>query len=96
MKSRYVGSDLDGAKTMKNRMYMFVFPFIFFCFPFRIKLLSVPKHCVRYYMVRLSYKTGSTCCMQNRILMFLSNFTYIESIIDDYRIGSTKIRFYMV
>jgi hypothetical protein len=96
MKSCYVESDLDGAKTMKNWIYMFVFPFIFFYFPFRINLLSVPKHCVRYYMVRLSYKIGSTCCMQNRILMFLSDFTCIKLIIDDYKIGSTKIQFYMV
>ncbi len=38
---RYVESDLDGAKTMKNRIYMFVFPFIFF-FVFRSELICCP------------------------------------------------------
>jgi hypothetical protein len=38
MKSRYVESDLDGAKTMKNQIYMFVFPFIFF-FVFHVELI---------------------------------------------------------
>ncbi len=38
---------------------MFLIPFIFFFPPFRMSLLSVQKHWVRYYMVRQSYKIGS-------------------------------------
>jgi hypothetical protein len=39
---------------------MFLFPFIFFCFLFRMIFLSVQKDCVQYYSGTLSSKIGST------------------------------------
>ncbi len=41
MKSCYVESDLDGAKTMKNWIYMFLFPFNSF-FVFRSEWICCP------------------------------------------------------
>jgi hypothetical protein len=68
-------------------LYVFVSVHLFFRFPFRINFLSVQKYCCRYYMALLSSNIGSIWCMYNWIYMFRSNSTYIDSILDNQRIG---------
>ncbi len=67
-----------GSRWCKDHVELdlYVFVSIHF-FPFRMNLLSIWEHCVQYYMMRLSYKIGSTCSMQNWNLMFWSDFIYI-------------------
>ena len=52
-----------GSRWCKNHveldLYVFVSVHFCCCCPFRMNLLSVQKHWVRYYMVRQSYKIGS-------------------------------------
>ncbi len=58
----------------------FCFRTNFFCFPFRMNLLSIQKHWVQYYMVRQSYKIGSMLHVKldlNVLIRFyISRFDY--------------------
>ncbi len=72
-----------GSRWCKNHVELdlcFCFRSIFFCFPFRMNLLSVQKHWVQYYMVRQSYKIGSMLYVKldlNVLIQFyISRFDY--------------------
>ncbi len=79
------------AKARYMKSFSFLFPFNFFCFLFRMKLLSVKKHWVRYYMVRQSYKVGSMLHVKSDLNVLIWFYISLDSIIDDY-IGSVAAR----
>ncbi len=67
-------------KPCRIKSICFCFCWFFFCFPFRMNLLSIQKHWVRYYMVRQSYKIGSMLHVKldlNVLIRFyISRFDY--------------------
>ena len=72
-----------GSRWCKNHVELDLYVFVsvqFFLFSFRMNLLSVQKHWVRYYMVRQSYKIGSMLHVKldlNVLIQFyISRFDY--------------------
>ncbi len=59
----------------ESDLYVFVSIHSFFCFPFRMNLLSAQKHWVRYYMVRQSYKIGSMLHVKSDLNVLIRFYT---------------------